>query len=81
MTEKEKRRIEQEAFGLLALRPTLETLRYITKSPPQEHGGFHPYTVLCARSALYHIARLRRLCANAQAQAQPPGRNQQKETQ
>ena len=65
---KQKRKVAagstSRSSGLLALRPTLDTLRYITKSPPPEHGGFHPHTVLCARSALYHIARLRRQCAN-----------------
>jgi hypothetical protein len=34
-------------------------LKYITDSPPHEHGGFHPQTVETAKAALKEIRRLR----------------------
>jgi len=39
----------------------LETLKYIAKSPAQEHGGFHPNTVDAAKWAIAEISRLRKL--------------------
>lgn len=41
--------------------PLLASLYYITESPPQEHGGFHPQTVQIARDAAAEIARLRKI--------------------
>lgn len=40
---------------------TIRSLRYITESPMVRDGGFHPQVVLTAKSAFYHIVRLRKL--------------------
>ncbi len=45
---------------LLDLRDTMAGLKYISKSPPYEHGGFHPGTVRIAKSAFNHLQTLRR---------------------
>lgn len=42
----------------------IPTLEYIADSPPQEHGGFHPNTVQCAKDALATIAWLREVNAD-----------------
>ncbi|MFA5135701.1 MAG: hypothetical protein WC505_08020 [Patescibacteria group bacterium] len=39
---------------------TIAGLRYIASSPPQEGGGFHANAIMTAKSALHHIARLRK---------------------
>lgn len=39
--------------------PLLASLYYITESPPEEYGGFHPKTVEIAREAAAEIASLR----------------------
>ena len=39
----------------------LETLKYITESPAQEDGGFHPNTVAAAKWAVAEIAELRQI--------------------
>jgi len=37
---------------------SIEILRYITESPPQEYGGFAPQTVEAAKWAIAEIERL-----------------------
>lgn len=37
----------------------VSALRYIADSPPPEHGGFNPQTVLIAREAIREIGALR----------------------
>ena len=44
-------------LNIMSSRNTIDSLRYISESPPQEHGGFHPQTVLIARSALHYLLR------------------------
>ena len=44
----------------------LETLKYITESPAQEDGGFHPNTVAAAKWAVEEIAALRHMLGRVQ---------------
>ncbi len=57
--------MNKETEKLLTLRQTIKSLRYIAESPTQEYGGFHEHTILCAKSAIHHIKRLK---ANREAQ-------------
>ena len=49
----------KQAQKLLTLRQTLASLRYIAESPSHENGGFHEQAILCAKSAIHHIKKLR----------------------
>jgi hypothetical protein len=42
----------------MTLDGVIEGLEYISSSPPQEHGGFHPQTIRIAKSALAFIRSL-----------------------
>ena len=45
-------------MNLLTRKQTISGLKYIAGSPTQEYGGFHPHTVLIAKSALKTIKEL-----------------------
>jgi len=45
----------QKPLSALTKRQTLDSLRYIANSPLKKHGGFHPQTILIAKSALHHL--------------------------
>jgi hypothetical protein len=53
----EKKKSKSVRTNLLSLRETKLALGYITQSPPPEYGGFHPNTVLIAKSALHYLTR------------------------
>lgn len=44
--------------GVLGLSETIAALEYISESPALEFGGFHPQTVLIAKSALKHLREM-----------------------